>query len=186
MIDTWQGKALIGLAVLLLGVLSAFASRESSHKAERESWSKQRSEMERSINESSQERLTLTSQLKKSLSMKKRTVPVMLPNGTIAYVTEESSESVEEAVSSLRHEMDTKLAESQRQLTELESKLKEKQEDTTRSAPRWAALAEWEPLGSSPASVSLGAGMNLGSFTLGVLNPLTLEFRPRAHLALRF
>jgi hypothetical protein len=142
----------------------------------------QRDEAMSSLTQTTQ-RLTDTQTALKSSHHSTETIePILLPNGQIAYVTRRTSQTLEESLTTMRQNYEQKIQQTQAKVTELEERIKQSETETIKSAPMWNAVVEAD-LNQSYAA---GAGVNLGPLSVSVINPLALEFRPRAALMLRF
>jgi len=177
-------KKTYALVIAVIGMLTTWGAREKN-------WSKRTEESLRMISTLESDKKTLLdqkteleSQIKSDSETSEEVVPVQMPNGSIAYITRKTSKTVQEAISKATSESRTQIAELTHQISELTTTKSSDEKLQIKSAPRWNVVADVDLL--TATSWSAGAGMNLGSLSLSVLNPVALTFAPRAMLAIRF
>lgn len=172
--------------VLLLACLTTWGSRERS-------WSKRTEEQTQQIQTLNADKQTLATQkstleqeMKSDEETTEEVVPVQMPNGQIAYITRKTSKTVQEAIQRATSESQTRIDELTRQVTELKQTKKTDEHETVKTAPRWYAGADWQPLKTDSLNIIPHLGINLGSLTIYAGHPVGLDFEPHIGAGLRF
>ncbi len=178
-----QNKIYIGLALVLLAALAVLGSREHIHIQERESWTIEKKDLTEKMTKDEAEKTVLQAQLLRAINTQTKSTPVQLPSGQIAYMTEETSSTVEDEITQLQTDYEAKITDLKTQLDTVNAHAKDKTTDITKAAPAWNVLAGWEPVSQA---YYLGGGMNAGPVSIFADNPVALEFKPRLNMMLRF
>lgn len=170
----WKHYSVIAL---LLAVLATWGSRERTWTKTTEATSKTIEKLTVEKQTAIDAKTSAETQAKSDAETTEEVVPVQMPNGQIAYITKKTSRTVQEAITKATTESSTRIAELERRLTEATSTSKTAETETTKNAPRWAAKLETPILRYDDISAyRLGAGMNFGGLTIGVINPTTTIF----------
>ena len=168
----WKHWVIIGVVVVLIATLGGLKIESIKEKEE---LTKQIT----TLSDSLAIQKTMNETLKKSSKKGKTMTPVQMPNGQIAYITTETSETVEEAM----RQATEQVAQLKSQVTTLEVALKTKESLVIKTAPFWNIVAGWEPMGQAYYA---GGGINLGPISVSVDNPVALDLRPRLSAMIRF
>lgn len=172
----WKHYTLIALT---LAALAAWGSRERTWSKTTEQYQTEQTRLTKSLAQLKTE----NESLQRSTEEVVETVPIQMPNGQIAYITRKSSKTFEAAMRSSTERLNSLTT----QVTDLKVKLSLKETETTKSAPRWYAGLDWQPLqGQSLAAFSPQLGINIGTLTIYAAHPLALEFAPHVGVGLRF
>jgi hypothetical protein len=131
---------------------------------------------------------TVASQKTASESMRRdiETTETMTPmeiNGKTVYVTTRTSKTVETAMK----QSNEQIAKLTQQVTDLTSKTATKTDVTVKPAPFWNVVASSSVIEYADVTQwQAGGGVNIGTLSLTLTNPLSPVFRPRLQAMLRF
>jgi hypothetical protein len=193
------------LIALALGVLASWGSREVYHSWQLKDLTTAKTTAEDKATKAEARATQLETQAKTESSQatehgRKRT-ETHLPNGTVQITDVEFDRTLDqvkaEVTQKLTEQYEAKLTEQRQVVTNLSHEINELQVDIRRSAPRWAAMLDYEPWATPTQQLHLGGGINLGAWTVGVgaapaAIPVALgtgdwsSTRPRVGATLRF
>ena len=171
-----------------IGFLIAFAgNKDRINIKQSETWLSEKKVLEEKVLTVSAENKTLDTKLQKSVATRKKITPIVLPNGQIAYITEETSDTVEEAISSMKSNYQSTIDRLTKENSDLASHTIKKETDIVKSAPFWNAVLAVPVLGYADITqYQAGGGINLGPLSVSLTNPLTLSVQPRIQGLIRF
>lgn len=181
--DLKANKPLLAVLALLLVVLAAWGSRETTHKKERTEAEQRVASLTEQVTKAEKARTESEQRHRSEINAWKKRVVVVNADGSRTETEEETSQAVQETEQRLRTEYESTLATARTETEKLTKRIQELETTTVKSAPRWLALVENEPLAGTWHA---GAGINLGPVSIYGSNPVLPELRPRVGLALRF
>lgn len=175
----WKHYSLIALA---LAVLAAWGSREHTWTKTTEQYQTEQTRLTKSL----AQLRTENESLQRSTEEVETTEPMVIKvNGKdqVVMVTRKTSKTIETAMRTATEQLNSLTT----QVTDLKVKLSLKETEVTKSAPRWYAGLDWQPLqGQGPSAFSPQLGINIGTLTIYAAHPLALEFAPHVGVGLRF
>lgn len=167
------------ILALLLAALASIASMKITYSKQVEQLTNEK----KTVSDSLAIQKSQTESLRKESETEETIEPVLLSNGTTAYVTKRTSKSIEQSIK----QSSEQIAKLNQQITDLQVKLTSKTDVTIKPAPFWNVVASSSVIEYADVKQwQAGGGINIGALSLALTNPLDLRFEPRLQASLRF
>lgn len=185
--DLLKKYGVYGLLALALGILSVYVSRETTLKQENSEIKSERDGAIKQFQAMRDQYLQLEAQKNKVVENTKIVYREKKPDGSEIERLEETSKDMEQSYLLVINHQQEIIAQMEHRISELESVNDAKKVEIVKSAPKFAILGSYHWDGVTLVDrIRLGAGVNLGVWTLGVTARVKSEFDPSLNVAFRF
>ncbi len=177
------------ILVALLACLTAWASREKYYRL---TITEKMSQLERVTAEkrtAEQTALRLDQQIKTDTDTVEEATPIIMPDGSTAYVTRKTSHMVQSTVSLLQQDVKRLEQELSDSLTQTDESKKISEQEITKIGKRWYVGADIPTLAmQSPSldAITAEVGVWVGPILLRVGNPVSARSSPRVGVGFSF
>lgn len=185
--DYLKKYAVYGLLALALGILSVYVSRETTLEQENAAIKSERDGAVKQLESMRSQYLELESKKDKTIETTKIVYREKKADGGEIERTEETSKDAEQSYLLVISHQQEIMAQMEQRISELEATVANKKVEIVRNAPKFALLAEYHYDGLTWIDrLRVGAGLNLGAWTVGATAQIKQEFNPALDVAFRF
>lgn len=185
--DYLKKYAVYVILALALGILSVYVSRETSLKEENTQLKSELTGATEQLTSMETQYRSMEDQVRKSQETHKTVVIKTAVDGSKTEQWEEVTKNMEDSYHNVIQHQQEIITQLEQKVSELQSAHNGEKVEIVRNAPKFALLAEYHYDGLTWIDrLRVGAGLNLGAWTVGATAQIKQEFNPALDVAFRF